>query len=367
MDASLIFNTLIAFGAFQALFIAFIILLQKNKTLPKIFFSSFLIIEGITLFERLLAESGLINSMPHLLGISYPISFLKPPLILLMTLAVVKSHFKLSKIHLLHLIPFIIVLIFNIPFYFLEANQKLAIVQEFLSKEIKYFSFDFFLYLSFFSHIGIYMITSIMVLKKFKSHIKNNKLVNWSLNILILYAVFLISNLTYFLIQPSGIISIPNFNTINMLIMTFVIQSVAYGFIIKSNILNNRSTNSIENIDQLIKDEKLILNKFEKEKVYLNDALNLNDFSKSIALSKNYVSELINQKFGHSFKDLIGQYRIKEAQQIMVKKVHSKTSLIDIAFESGFNNKVTFYRTFKRYTGKSPSEYFNNLKNELSA
>ncbi|NAS31707.1 helix-turn-helix domain-containing protein [Flavobacteriaceae bacterium R38] len=366
MDSSLVFNIFIAFGAFQALFISFIILSQRNKSLPKVFFSLFLIIEGITLIERLLAESDLIYAVPHLLGISYPISFLKPPLLFLMTLAIVNTKFKLRKIHSLHLIPFFIILLFNIPFYFLNASQKLEFVQAFLTKEITYLSFDFFLSLSFFFHIGIYIMACVITLKRFKTHVKNNKLVNWNLSVLVLYSIFLITHFIYFVIQPSGILSIPQFNTISMLIMTFVIQSVAYSFITRSNIFNNKNTIDLSNVQKLVEDEKLIRNKLENEKVYLDDALNIDAFSKSLSLPKKYVSDLINQRFGYSFKDLINQYRVKEAKKIMEKEVHSKIQLIDIAFESGFNNKVSFYRAFKRYTDKSPSEYFNNLKNDAS-
>ena len=364
MNSSILINVIIAFGAFQALFIAFILLNKRKKSRPQIFFSIFLIIEGVTLIERLLAESGLINTVPHLLGISYPISFLKPPLLLFMTFAIVDNNFKFRKIHSLHLIPFILSFILNIPFYFLSANEKLTIVENFLSKKITYLSFDFFLYLSFFFHIGIYIVFSIITLKRYKRHLKNNLLVNWTLNVFFLYSIFLCSHFVYFMIQPSGIIEIPEFNIINMLIMTFVIQSVAYNFIIGMNVFNQKNSVSLKNIDQLLKDESLIINKFENEKVYLDDQLNLNDFSESIALSKKYVSELINQKFGSSFKDLITKYRVQEAQRLMREKINTKISLITIAFDSGFNNKVTFYRAFKNHTGKSPSAYFKSLKEE---
>ncbi|MDP9047689.1 MAG: ABC transporter permease, partial [Bacteroidota bacterium] len=39
-------------------------------------------------------------------------------------------------------------------------------------------------------------------------------------------------------------------------------------------------------------------------------------------------------------------------------------TLLGIAYESGFNSKTTFNRTFKQITGKSPAEYKNQLKKE---
>lgn len=117
LDSNLVFHVLIAFGAFQALFMASIILLQGPKRLAKQLFTGFLLIEGITLVERLLADTGLVESVPHLLGVSYPLSFIKAPLLFLSALSIIDPKFRLRKIHALHLIPFAIFLLLNVPFY----------------------------------------------------------------------------------------------------------------------------------------------------------------------------------------------------------------------------------------------------------
>lgn len=364
---SLMFHVLITFGAFQALFISTILLTQKNSSLPKKFFSLFLVIEGITLVERLLVETDLINAVPHLLGISYPISFIKAPVLFLMGLAIVNTRFKLRKIHSLHFLPFVVMLGWNIPFYFQSADFKLLFVAAFMDFVPTYQTFEFYLYFTFFLHIGTYVLATIIILRRYKVHVKNNRLANWYLSVLWLYGGPLVISFIYFVIRPTGLVEIPLFNTISMLIMTFLVQSIAYTFFARSNIFNNSNAPSLTNIDQLIKDEKLIRDKLENEKVYLDDSLNLSDFAKSMDLSKKYVSDLINQRFGSSFKDLINHYRVEEAKAIMRREADSKTQLIDIAQDSGFNNKVSFYRAFKRFTSKSPSEYFNGLSNNRSA
>ncbi len=365
MNYMILFSVLIAFGACQALFISIIFLTQKSKSLPKSLFALFLIIEGLTLIERLLAETELINALPHLLGISYPLSFIKGPLLFLMAMAVVDNKFRLQKKHLLHAIPFLIVLISNLPFYFFSGEQKLEMVRSFLTKQPSYFSFDFLLSLSFFAYIGIYVAASMRTLYAYRRHVKNNKLANWQLRVLGLFCIFLGSHLLYFLLQPSGVLQIPQFNMISMLIMTFVIQSIAYGFFANSDMFSNNKSFDLNNLQQQQIDEQRIIDQFEKEKVYLEDTLNLADFALSLSLSKKYVSELINQRLGSSFKDLVSNYRVKEAQEIMQRDLDKSKKLIDIAFESGFNNKVTFYRSFKKYIGQSPSKYYNSLKQDL--
>ena len=284
MDAVFVFNILIAFGACQALFISSILMVQGNNSLPRRLVSLLLIIEGITLIERLLAETHLIESVPHLIGVSYPISFLKPPLLYLAALAIIQHKFRLRKIHLLHAIPFMGMLLVNLPFYFQHAEQKLEVVRAFLEKIPVYQSFDFWLSFSFFLYMGVYLFATIFVLKKFRTQVKNNKLANWHMRVMLLYAVFLLIHFAYFLIRPSGLLDLPLFNTISMLITTFIIQSIAYSFISKSMIFTKQQVPDLSKVDEFIKDEQRIREKFERDKIYLNDSLTLNQFASEIGL-----------------------------------------------------------------------------------
>ncbi|MEX0288492.1 MAG: helix-turn-helix domain-containing protein [Flavobacteriaceae bacterium] len=358
---SLIINILIAYSACQAFFIA-LILLKSDRTLFKKLFAALLFIEGFTLFERLLVETELINAIPHVLGVSHPISFLKPPLMLLMTLAITIQHFKLQKKHYWHFLVFGFMLLLNAPFYFLSGAEKLETVNTFMNQVPSYSSFAFYFTLSFFAYIGIYIYLSLKKLKTFKKLVANNALLNWVHNILMIYSVFLVLHLIYFVLQPIGQYNFALVNQISMLAMSLIIQAIAFKIIDKSTLFNSKPPN-LGDLEQRKKAEQAILNKLEVDKMYLQDDLNLRSFSKAIALSPAYVSEIINQRFNCSFKKLLSQYRFEEAKNRIDKNKDQKIKLIDIAFESGFNNKVSFYRTFKEFEGISPSEYLFNIQN----
>lgn len=355
-QTSLIINVLIAYGTLQAFFISIILLRSENRTLFKKLFAALLIIEGVTLFERLLFETELINSVPHLLGISYPISFLKPPLMWFMTLAIVERAFKLNVRQLWHLIPFGLMLLMNIPFYFLSGEEKLIFIKGFMENIPSYQSFDFYFSLSFFVYIGVYIFLSIKKLNHLRLYVTNNVLANWYRTILIAYSIFLLLHLAYFIIQPAGGFSFGLINQLSMLAMTFIIQAIAFKLLDKSVLLNSKAPD-LSDVEKRKKHEELILEKLEKDKAFLDDSLTLEKFSKSVQLPKAFVTELINQKFNCSFKKLINRYRLEEAKQIMEKADGSKIKLIDVAYDSGFNNKVSFYRVFKEFEGISPSEY----------
>ncbi|MDN5215806.1 helix-turn-helix domain-containing protein [Fulvivirgaceae bacterium BMA12] len=280
-----------------------------------------------------------------------------------MAFAITEKYFSLHKKDFLHFIPFVLMLGLNIPFYFLSGNEKLETVSAFMEKIPSYESFDFYFSLSFFAYIGIYIFLGIGKLKRFKRQVTNNVLVNWFHVILMLYSSFLVLHLAYFMIQPIGKYNFAMINQLSMLTMTFIIQSVAYKLINKSTVFNNK-TPDLRNLEKRNNDERLIIDKFMIDKVYLDDTLSLQNFSESVSLPASYVSAIINQKFNCSFKKLVTQYRLDEAKSMIQKHNGRKIKLIEIAFDAGFNNKVSFYRAFKEFEGISPSEYLEKLQNQ---
>ena len=226
MGLEVIFHVLIAFGALQAIFLS-IILITSGEKLSFRLFAFFLLIEGLTLVERLLAETNLTQEVSHLLGISYPLSFLKPPILWLLALVVTRSDFRMAKHHLLHFMPFLLMLGLNIPFYLLPAEEKVQYVATFIGYVPDYTEFNFWFFLSFFCYIAVYLMLSIKVLRHFRIHIKNNRLANGFLQVLYLYSCLLGLQLLHFVLRPSGIVEFPYVNEASMLTMTFLIQSIA--------------------------------------------------------------------------------------------------------------------------------------------
>ncbi|MBV6645543.1 MAG: AraC family transcriptional regulator [Cyclobacteriaceae bacterium] len=352
-----IFNLLVAFGAFQALFLAAVTLI-KTKSLPKILFSFFLIIEGFTFVERLLAETNLMVQFPHILGISYPLNFIKPPILFLLALSITKPVFKMRIRHLWHTIPFLLMLLLNFPFYALSAEEKVYQVTAFINYVPAYNSFNFWFFLSFFLYIGGYLIVSLKVLNNYRNHVKNNKLANWYRWVLYLYVGLLVIYLLYYVVRPTGQFEFPMVNTANMLLMTFLIQSIAYSFLSDSPVLIHRNPVPWNSEEEVSRYGPLLKDKFEKDKVFLDDSLSLEKLAKALGLPVKRTSNMINQKYGCSFKEVVNQYRVENAKTLMNGSAGKKLSVTYIGLKSGFNNKVSFYRTFKKYTGKSPSEYF---------
>ena len=97
----------------------------------------------------------------------------------------------------------------------------------------------------------------------------------------------------------------------------------------------------------------------DREKLYLKNGLRLKDLADELGISTHQLSELLNKHMETTFFDLINRYRVKEAKH-RIKTEHQYT-LLHIAHSSGFNNKTSFVNAFKRFEGKTPSQYLKNL------
>jgi AraC-like DNA-binding protein len=97
----------------------------------------------------------------------------------------------------------------------------------------------------------------------------------------------------------------------------------------------------------------------ETEKPYLDSQLTLKELSKKIGVNTTVLSHTINKGFGKNFNDFINEYRIEEVKKTLLSDTANDETFLNIAFDSGFNSKATFNRSFKKFTGVSPKEFIN--------
>ncbi len=100
-----------------------------------------------------------------------------------------------------------------------------------------------------------------------------------------------------------------------------------------------------------------LVNLMEIEKPYLNDKIRLNEVAGKLDITPHKLSQVINQKEELNFFEFVNKYRIKESIRLMQADQSGNKKILAIAFESGFNNKVSFNRTFKKITGKTPTQF----------
>lgn len=57
------------------------------------------------------------------------------------------------------------------------------------------------------------------------------------------------------------------------------------------------------------------------------------------------------------FFDFVNEYRIKKAIQILKDRTQKELTVLEILYQVGFNSKSSFNTSFKKYTGKTPTDY----------
>jgi AraC-like DNA-binding protein len=91
------------------------------------------------------------------------------------------------------------------------------------------------------------------------------------------------------------------------------------------------------------------------ERFYLEGNLSLKSLADRVNIRPHHLSQILNEKLHKTFYDYVNEQRIEYAKQALLKE--PERPITDIAFESGYNSKNSFYNSFKRHTGMIPSEY----------
>ena len=94
------------------------------------------------------------------------------------------------------------------------------------------------------------------------------------------------------------------------------------------------------------------------EENYQN-SINLEQISKVAGFSKYHFSRFFKENAGVTFLNYLNNFRITKAEWFLY---YDKSSIIEVAYKSGFNSVKTFNRVFKCLKGCAPMEYKNSIK-----
>ena len=98
----------------------------------------------------------------------------------------------------------------------------------------------------------------------------------------------------------------------------------------------------------------------QKKKPYLDNNITLEKLSQDLNTDRYSLSQVINQEYGKNFYEFINDYRVEETINIINKSKEIK-SVNDLIYESGFNNRVSFYKAFKKRKNMTPMEYVKTV------
>lgn len=94
----------------------------------------------------------------------------------------------------------------------------------------------------------------------------------------------------------------------------------------------------------------------EQEHCYRQNDLSLAALAAHLGVSVHQTSELLNVYIGASFYEYLNRFRLEYACKLLEDPA-CQWRVLDIAFESGFSNKNSFYRSFRDAYGVTPAAY----------
>lgn len=100
-----------------------------------------------------------------------------------------------------------------------------------------------------------------------------------------------------------------------------------------------------------------IITLIEKEKLYQETELTLQNLADKLQLPSYQVSQAINTGLQKTFYDLVNGYRVEEAKRLLLDIRSLNYTILSVGFEAGFNSKTTFNTVFKKATGLTPTDF----------
>ncbi|MBO9611349.1 MAG: AraC family transcriptional regulator [Dyadobacter sp.] len=324
--------------------------------------------------DEVLAAVGTYNRYPWLSVAFQPVLFTFAPIIYWATFYLTSVSQKWSPGIFYHFIPYAVILLLYFKSYvFTDADLK-SLSQAAVSAE--YNPVDTFLVALFFIQVAIYMYFSIRKLAEhrktlplFVSNLPDNDY-HWLSNIIagmcILFAVSFAEAFTDSA-HRSGLFPSVYLLGFYYVGLQLVRQRDVFSLLEEPLPQCPDSVSEDEGVvvqkKKTISDEKIalyhqrLLAVMESEKPYMDSEITLPRLAKMILLNTYQTSYLINSQFNENFYNFIHRYRLENCKRMLLDSEFDHLSILDIAFESGFNSKTSFNTAFKKYTGCSPREF----------
>ena len=363
-------NLFYLFTSLIGIFIFIVLNLNNNiNNTSKTLISIFVLMHSIFILDLFFYLTNLRFSYPHTLFMSVTFSFLYGPIIYFYYKKIVLNY-KFRKIDILHFIPTVFIIAVVFPYYLLSEQEKLAVLLEVSSLSTKLiYDVTFIVKLS---SLVIYALLIVRIYYKYSK--ANDKLsdvkLRWQKGLARLVSTYVIFYCIYGLIIVSKVIPRIEFLFhLQIVAMAVMVLYIGYRAFITPKIFSKgyfetddfkyKKSGLTYSFSQDLKEKLMYL--LEEEKIYLQNNISLEILSQSLDTTRHNTSQVINEHFGLNFFELINKYRINEALEILQNDTNKNLNIIDVAYEVGFNNKVTFNKSFKKILSLTPTQYIASL------
>lgn len=355
--------TVILIGAIiaQGVFASILLLIHPENSTSNRYLGLLLFAFSLWLLDDFFNAAMIYQQNPNFYFLPIYFSFAFGPLIYLYTKSITESSFVFTKTQILHFIPVALQAILYIFLQFKDYSFRRRFWQEI---HLPYtYNVEF---VGSLISIIIYLILSILVVKKYQAWIRNQFSEISKINLNWLKLILGVLTFICFLWIVDTLLRIVwqyyPMHDLSAISMGLSILILAGGALLQASLgkigfdkTNRKDLGENLELDQFLLDK--IKLEMQKNRYFLNPRLTLKIFANNLNESARKVSYHINHGFGKTFIDFVNEYRVNEFKKLIQEGNLTHLKLTGIAFECGFNSKATFNRVFKKTTGQNPSSF----------
>ena len=382
---------LLLLAAAQGLFLSLFIFHKYPKLYAVRFVGVLILLYTFILLGMVINDLGYSLRIPDIYFVILALPFVIGPLHYLFALFLVNPHRRLQRWGWMHFFPFAAVLL-GLPVYVALSGKAFIVSSNTFENGVLPLRMTLFNWLILI-HAATYTILSVRVLK---THVRKIKSVfssiervklKWLLNVtyfaLLTVGLFFIENL----FMSFGINLTNNFTLTSVMVAIYV-YTLGYMGLMRADVFADPRVSSSMQQAPVLRDMsstgsvrqkyqksglsaerageylEILIRYMETNTPYRDNGLTLNQLAEMVDITPHNLSEVLNTKLGQSFFDFVNTYRVDDVKKAIIDPTKRNFTLLALAFDAGFNSKTAFNTIFKKYTGKTPSEFRAELLGE---
>ncbi len=304
---------------------------------------------GVHMLIFVYGSSELANIYPVFEGWFYfEIGFLFGPVLFIHLQSFLLDKRKLKWHDLLHLLPIVVYWLFYGDVLFMPSEERLAYIHaNFLTRTM---TWNYTLAIQ----MCAYGLANLVLVVKSRHSIAKRKYI---------YAVVLV---LFYLIATAVITWLTWFAdgwrdfAIYYLLISLLIFAVGYVVYFDPQFykaLRKKYFSSSLDESTMTEISEKIEKAFNQDMIFLRNSLNIRMLGRELEEKPYHVSQTFSEKIQINFNDYVNKHRVIYAKGLLKDPNYQQFKIEAIAQESGFNNKVTFYKAFTKFMKVTPSRY----------
>lgn len=303
-------------------------------------------------------------------GTRYGAWFLLGPLFYFYVRSIAGKSIRFSVLNVLHFAPFII-FVWIIPLVtseflsFRQVHYGMLTTLDPFNDIVSFLQYVYSgVFIAQYVHLLVYLIIAFSTVMRFERTLKGsysslNSSIRWlkTVNILLLFVLVFVSLfLSLFFLTHAYNRNLDYLYVFPMAVLIYLIGYKLAG--VHWPIIRDKP-NKYEKSSLKLDQAKVYCAQLEqfvsKKKPFLNNELRLQELADMMNIPPHHLSQVLNEQLQTTFFDYINGRRVEEAKNLIISD--KKSSLLEIAFKAGFNNKTSFTNAFKKFTGQTPLQF----------